>query len=224
MPNLLSGPARAFPASTTRRALGALTILACAACAPDPQGGAASSPLPVGTAYTGLLPRMLGAETARDTVGSFLVLVEKDTTRLPAFHVPFGWTKIHLSFTTSDNRVNVSLTDNGSALTIATKTSTECSSFSRYHQYGARGGHRHLHGDMADALRIALEGCPRGMEAAGEYLREFQQAESDFPAALQAMMARVDVIFGGRLARCENPADPHDRMAWSRLNERCGAV
>lgn len=159
---------------------------------------------------------------ARDTVGSFLILVEKDTTTLVPLDALPRWTWIHLSFTTSDNRVNISLKDNGSALVIEAQTSTHCFLFSRYYQYGTGRSHTHLHQEMADVLRHALQGCPRGMEAAEQYLRQFQQARHDFPAAMQAMMAQVDTIFPRSLARCENPADPDDPKAWRRVDERCG--
>jgi hypothetical protein len=157
---------------------------------------------------------MYGAEIARDTVGSFLVLVEKDTMPALSHHFPSGWTKIHLSFTTSENRVNVALTDNGASLVIKTELGS-CTAFSRFHHYGVRRGHSRLYGDMAAALRRALEACPGARTGAEQYQREFQQAEHDYPAAMQAMLARVDTTFRQGRARCQYvPRD--DDEAWRR--------
>ncbi|HLM66503.1 MAG TPA: hypothetical protein VK358_03205 [Longimicrobium sp.] len=169
-----------------------------------------------------VMPRWGSVEVAREAAGAFMVQVEKDTTSSPAMHVPSGWTKVHLSFTTPDSGMSVALTDNGAALVVRTQTSTDCSSVSFYHQYRERGGHRHLYQAMADAVGSILETCPRKTEAWGRYRRQFERTEVDFSAAMQAMMTHVSASFPRKgLRRCGNPADAEDHAAWQVLAELC---
>jgi hypothetical protein len=210
------------PFAGSRRLPGALLLLLCAGCGPssssEAEGMAVQAvtirkgPFDVGT------PLTHGVEVAREVVGSLVVLVEKDTVRFRAMHVPSGWTKIHLLFTTPDSAVNVALTDNGASLIVHTQTATECSGSYFYHQYG-RSEHvnRHLYTAMADALGTILESCPRRTEAWDQYRRQFKRAEADFPAAMRVMMAHVYASRRG-LVRCETTSDPD---AWQWIAERC---
>lgn len=156
--------------------------------------------------------------TTGERIGAFELLVERDTSPEVSHHFVSGWTKIHLSFTTPDNRANVTLTDNEASLVVTTRTSNSCASSTFYYQYRESADGIHLYDAMADALRDVVQACPRGMEAV---LPLFTRAEADFPAAMQAMMTKVGEIFHGRLARCENPAASDDPLARASLAQQC---
>lgn len=163
-------------------------------------------------------PLQGGLEASREIIGPFVVVVERDTVRFRGPHVPVGWTRVHLMFTTPDDRVNVSVTDNGRALVVNAQTSTSCYFTAVYHQFREDGSH--LYAALAEALDEIVT-CPRGMEAARRYQRMFRRAEGHFPAAMRAMMGRANAVYNGRLERCEGPTDPRDDDAWMALAQRC---
>jgi|GEM_PF-7120996 len=228
-----SGAFRTF--ATRRPAAGALALLLCAGCGVQAGRGAPAAPAPGTThvqmhalgrdtapaATPPLTPFLAGARATVGRFGAFQVLEDRDTTSLQIPDVPSGWTKVHLSFTSNDGRVNVALTDNGSSLTVRSRTSTSCSSYSGYFHYGERAGESHLYEAMADELRRVTEACPRGMEAAEQYRRQFRHAWKEFPAAMNAMKTRILVVFEGRMARCENPANGYDYVVRMEMARRC---
>jgi hypothetical protein len=167
------------------------------------------------------MPFSTGARVTVGTFGAFQVLEERDTTSLSVPDVPSGWTKVQLSFTSDDGRVNVALMDNGTSLTVRSRSSTGCSTYSAYFQYGERTDESQFYEAMADGLRRLTRACPRGMEAAEQYRRQFRHAWKEFPAAMNAMKARVLEVFEGRTTRCANPANGHDYAVWIELARRC---
>jgi hypothetical protein len=215
------GASRAF--ATCRRGAGALVLVLCAGCGVRSWPGAPAAPPPrdTGSGPAGpVTPHSSGTLVTIHNVRSFQVVEEKDTSSFRMPHQVFGWTKIHLSFTTTDGRVNVALTDNGAALTVNVRTSTECASFSSYYQYGEREDESHLYDAMEDAFSHLVRVCSRGMETAGQYRRQLRRARADFKPAMQAMKTRVSAVFR-RTERCENPADPNDFDAREELASRC---
>lgn len=160
---------------------------------------------------SGVTPLRGGTVAAREPAGAFTLLREEYTNPQPSMHSLPRWTKIHLSFHTSDRRVNVALTDNGAGLS-AHASSPGCSVRVGYLQYGYDGAERHLFDAMRTGLRVLVERCGRSMANPAAYQRELEAAEADFPDAMQAMKARVAQAFRGRTERC-NPPDP-DGMPW----------
>lgn len=204
--------------SANRCATGALVFLICAGCA-RPAGGSIASANPArDLANSPVSPLRGGLVAAREAFGPFVVVVERDTARFKGAHVPAGWTKIHLLFATPDERVSVALTDNGLALTVDARTSTQCYVGSRFYQYDKSADGSHLYASLEDIFNDILHACPRGMEAAPAYQRLFEQAEPHFLAAIQAMMGRATDVYGGRVPRCEIPSDPE---VWRQVVRRC---
>jgi hypothetical protein len=199
---------------------GASVVLVCAGCtAPITKGVLA--PDDVSAPSSPLTPITAGVELDREAFGPFTVVVEKDTVRFRGFHVPAGWTHVHLWFATPDETMYVALIDNGAALVIQAQTSAACHISSQYHQYRADEGGTHLYSALQYTLDEMVRICPRGMEEARRYQRLFRRSETEFGQAIQAMMTKAARMYNGTLVRCENPEDPHDENAWKELGRRC---
>lgn len=215
-----SGMKKRGASATTGAVICGLILLECSPGAPPVRFSVAVIPGSADTVPQPVTPLQRRPTVATgERVGAFELLVERDTSTIHLQHVPSRWTRVHLSFTTPGDGANVTLTDNGASLVVSTRTWTSCSISTFYYQYRQRADGSHLYGAMADALNASVEACPRGVEAAPSL---FTRAEADFPAAMQAMMAKVDEVFHGRrLVRCENPADFDDRHAWGVLADQC---
>jgi hypothetical protein len=146
---------------------------------------------------------MTGAITTQNA-GSFQIVEEKDTSSFRAMHVPYGWTKLRLLFTTADRLAYVLLEDDGGGVTIQTRVPT-CFSSSRYYQYGDREDESHLYDAMAGNFHGRLRTCPTQIAAADEYEQAFRRASADFPEAIRLFKARAVAVFGGLKPRCRTP-------------------
>jgi hypothetical protein len=147
-----------------------------------------------------MAPHTNGAVTVRNAA-SFQLLEEKDTSSFQEIHIPHGWTKLRLVFTTSDRLAHVQVEDDGGAVTIRV-TGPNCFSISRYYQYGERNGESHLYDGMYRTLRQALPRCRVPNEVARDYLRQLRRARADFPAAMQMMKSRALLLFHTLGSRC----------------------
>jgi len=189
----------------------AVALLLCAACARQVPGLP-----PLSRRYSTLseneprvAPFTSGAVTAQ-AVGAFQILEEKDTSSFREAHIPYGWTKFHLSFTTADRGAYVTLMDDGRVLGIYLQV-PGCWDMSHYYQYGAHGDEGQLYDVMARRFGHILRNCSRQDRRAREHQREFQLARADFPAALRLMRAKASRVFGRDEKRCRRPTpEPYE--------------
>jgi hypothetical protein len=156
-------------------------------------------------------PPAHGIEIRRQAVGPFVVIEESVPWSQPRmYHAPNPRNWIQLSFDTSDQRVNVTLTDDGGRLS-ATAQAPECTVVVNYLQYAPRGAYAlrgdemRLHAAMDTSLAVLGRLCGGSREAVDQYRRRFEQSSTDFSAAIRAMKGRVATVFGPRVERCLPP-------------------
>ena len=156
-----------------------------------------ATPAPADTSRATLLTS--GGDLTRETVGSFVIVQERLPRERWQMHMATQW--LHLSFDMPDQRVNVSITDNGARL-MARVRSSECSALVHPLQYPAGEDENVLFADLTSTLQRLVERCRSLDEGAGGYQGHLQRARADFPAAIRVMKARAVEMFGRRLERC----------------------
>lgn len=201
-----SAPAAAGDArDPARRCRGCalLVLLATAGCGTTPPQTQAAPVAPLPAAAPADTSRVTlltsGGDLTREAAGSFVIVQERLPREQWHMHMATQW--VHLSFDMPDQRVNVSITDNGARL-IAAARSSECSSIVHPLQYPGSEDESVLFADLAGVLDRLVERCRSLGQGTGVYQSHLQRARADFPAAIRMMKARAVEMFGRRLERC----------------------
>lgn len=110
--------------------------------------------------------------------------------------------RLHLGWRSADGRLTLDLTDDGEAMRADVGVRF-CRVIVQYMRYRNRPGEPRLRRSLRDAVGGLLDRCeavPAPERA--PWLAEYDRAEADFPAAIEAMKRRALRLFGGDLKRC----------------------
>ena len=138
----------------------------------------------------------------RIPLGKYTLIEEISAEEVPIMHVNQNWTKLHLSFLTSDNVAEVSVVDNGAHLNIIVHVAG-CNGGDSPYGYVEKRPSKELYFNTVRAAKALFNDCPT--LTAGQtnrYLAELRQARSEWPAAFDALKSRAQKVFGGWHKRC----------------------